>query len=137
MNAVNEFDSEEEDRRMQENEYLLESLRRQAIPQRFTQTSFNPAQQLWQPQRYQYPYEIRHQEESTALPLTADTQETSSLTQETQVEQSINKDVKNKRGRKDISHEKNWASEETEKLINLWADKPVLYNSKLPEYINK
>ena len=44
---------------------------------------------------------------------------------------------KKKRGRKGLNLEKTWSSEEIEMLIRLWAERPVLYNSSLPEYMDK
>ena len=41
------------------------------------------------------------------------------------------------RGRKSVRYEKDWSSEETGQLIDLWCSRPVLYNTSLPEYMDK
>ena len=41
------------------------------------------------------------------------------------------------RGRKGVRYERDWSSEETAQLINLWCSRPVLYNTSLPNYMDK
>ena len=38
---------------------------------------------------------------------------------------------------KGVRYERDWSSEETAQLIDLWCSRPVLYNILLPEHMDK
>ena len=38
---------------------------------------------------------------------------------------------------KGVRYERDWSSEETAQLIDLWCSRPVLYNTSLPEHMDK